>query len=89
MNDNFIRFSSFVNKNFKDITSEDIISFLNTLRKSETEDSNHKWIGTYNLLVIMLGTFFKWFYYPKTEPIESPKPQVLDNIKQLKRKEMY
>lgn len=87
MNDNLNRFSRFVNKNFKDITREDIISFLNTLGKSETDDPMHKWIGTYNLFVITLGTFFKWFYYPKTEPKERPKPQVLDNIKQLKRKE--
>jgi integrase len=87
MIDNLNRFSRIVNKNFMDVIRDDIVSFLNRLRKSETEDPYHKWIGTYNLFVVTLGTFFKWFYYPKSEPKERPKPQVLDNIKQLKRKE--
>lgn len=86
-NDNLNRFSRFVSKNFKDMTREDIVLFLNKLRKNESEDPNYKWIGTYNLFVITLGSFFKWFYYPKTEQKERPKPELLDNIKQLKRKE--
>jgi integrase/recombinase XerD len=75
------------NKNFKDITREDIVFFLNSLRKSETEDPTHKWIGTYNLYLIITSTFFKWLYYPTTEPKERPKPDVLQNLKRLKRKE--
>jgi len=34
-----------------------------------------------------VGTFFKWLYYPNTAPKERPKPDVLLNIKHLKRKE--
>ena len=34
-----------------------------------------------------IDTFFKWLYYPKTEPKERPKPDILLNIKRLKRKE--
>jgi integrase len=75
------------NKKFKDITREDIISFLSSLRKSENEDSNHKWIGTYNLYLVIIITFFKWFYNPKMEPNERPRPEILQNLKRLKRKE--
>ena len=47
----------------------------------------HKWIETYNLYLMTVGTFFKWLYYPNTAPKERPKPDVLLNIKHLKRKE--
>lgn len=87
MIDNLNRFSKCAKKEFKDITRDDIISFLNSLRKSETDDPNHKWIGTYNLYLITISTFFKWFYHPKTEPKQRPKPDVIQNLKQLKRKE--
>ena len=43
--------------------------------------------GTYNLYLMTIDTFFKWLYYPKTEPKERPKPDILLNIKRLKRKE--
>jgi hypothetical protein len=46
---------------------EDLVSYLNSLRKSEAEDPNHRWIGTYNTYLIILITFFKWLYYPKMD----------------------
>lgn len=46
MNNTFNRLSRHANKNFRDVTRDDIISFLNTLRKSETDDPIHKCIGT-------------------------------------------
>jgi site-specific recombinase XerD len=79
--DNLNRFSMYLNKNFKDVTRDDILSFLNSVRKSETQDPTHKWIGTYNLYLMTIGTFFKWLYYPKTGPKERPKPEILLNIK--------
>jgi integrase len=57
------------------------------VRKSETQDFMHKWIGTYNLYLMTISTFFKWFYYPDLSPKERPKPEVLLNVKQLKRRE--
>ena len=87
MIDNLNRFSRSLKKDFRDVERGDIISFLNSLRKTETEDPNHKWIGTYNLYLITISTFFKWFYHPKTEPKQTPKPDVIQNLKQLKRKE--
>ena len=68
------RFSDYVNKNFKDVTRDDIISFLEGLRKTETKDPMHKWIGTYNLFRIHLLRFFKWLYSPDLEPGERSKP---------------
>ena len=71
-------------KPFKAITRNDIISFLDRYRKSEAADPLHKWIGTYNLFKIYLLRFFKWLYYPDIEPDNRPKPDVIDNIPQLK-----
>jgi site-specific recombinase XerD len=87
MTDNLNRFSKYLKKDFKDITRDDLISFLNSLRKTEIQDSNHQWIGTYNLYLVTISTFFKWFFYPKIEPKQRPKPGVVQNLKQLKRKE--
>jgi integrase/recombinase XerD len=79
--------SNHAEKNFKDVSREDIVSFLNSVRKSETDDPNHKWIGTYNLYLVIITTFFKWFYYQKLEPKERPRPEILLNLRRLKRKE--
>ena len=75
-------------KDFKDLTREDILSFLDSFRKSEPADPLHKWIGTYNLYRIYLQRFFKWLYSADIEPIKQLKPSVVDNISKLKRKEV-
>jgi hypothetical protein len=63
--DRLYRLSKFhKNKSFREMTIEDIFSFLDTLRRTETEDPMHKWIGTYNLSVIKMIAFFKWLYEP-------------------------
>ena len=74
-------------KPFKDLTRVNNIAFLETHRKTETQDPLHKWIGTYNLYRIHLLRFFKWLYYPGIEPSKRVKPAVIENIAQLKRKE--
>ncbi|HKQ20791.1 MAG TPA: phage integrase N-terminal SAM-like domain-containing protein, partial [Nitrososphaeraceae archaeon] len=81
------RFSRNVEKNFEDVRRDDIISFLNKLRKIESEDPNHKWIGTYNHSLVLISAFFKWFYYPNMEHRQRPNPDILLGIKQFKRKE--
>ena len=75
------------NKPFGDINRGDILAFLDGLRKSEDNDPLHKWIGTYNLYRITLLRFFKWLYYPDVEPDKRPRPNIIENIQQLKRKE--
>jgi|SRR5215208_2553068 len=73
-------------KSFNQIGREDVLSFLDILRKPESSDPLHKWVGTY-LHRIQLIRFFKWLYYPDIEPGKRPKPSVVENIPQLKRKE--
>lgn len=55
------------NKSFKDMTRDDILSYLDSFRKPEATDPLHKWIGTYNLYRIHLQRFFKWLYSPDIE----------------------
>lgn len=82
------RFSKYNdNKPFGDLTRSDVIAFLDTYRKTETQDPMHKWIGTYNLFRVYLLRFFKWLYYPDIEPGKRPKPSVVENLPNLRRKE--
>jgi integrase len=74
-------------KSFKSITREDVLKFLDSFRKPESVDSLHKWIGTYNTYRIHLMRFFKWLYSPDIEQDKRPKPSVIENIPQLRRKE--
>jgi integrase len=76
------------NKNFRNMTRDDILSYLGSFRKHEELDPLHKWIGTYNLYRIHVQRFFKWLYYPEIEHKKRPKPPVVDNISKLKRKEV-
>ena len=82
------RFSKYNdNKPYRDLTRDNIITFLETFRKTETQDPLHKWIGTYNIFRIHLLRFFKWLYSPDIEPDKRSKPSVIENIPKLKRKE--
>jgi hypothetical protein len=81
------RFSKYHdNKPFRDLTRNDIIAFLDTHRKTETQDPLHKWIGTYNLFHGYLLRFFKWLYYPDIEPRKRPRPYVIENLPQLRER---
>jgi integrase len=74
-------------KPFADMKREDIISYLNSLKKPDEVDPLHKWIGTYNSRLRNLIRFFKWLYNPIMEPRGRPKPKILYNVAQLRRKE--
>jgi integrase/recombinase XerD len=83
-------FSMFFNfkKPFREVTRENVLSFLDSFRKPEASDPLHKWIGTYNTYRIHLMRFFRWLYYPNIYPSKNrPKPPAIENIPQLKRKE--
>jgi hypothetical protein len=44
------KLSTFANfKDWKAYSRDDILTFLDTLRKPDASDNLHKWIGTYNL----------------------------------------
>jgi integrase/recombinase XerD len=81
-------FSKFLkNKHFKDITREDILSYFDSLRKSESSDPLHKWVGTYNIRKQQLLKFFKWLYYPNEKPENRKIPDTMQDIHTLRRKE--
>jgi len=75
------------NKPFNVVTKADILAFLNSFRRDETTDQMHRWIGTYSTYRIHLLRFFKWLYFPDIEPAKRPKPESIQNIPELRRKE--
>ena len=79
------RFSD--HKPFKDITEEDILLYLDSLRKPEASDPLHKWIGTYNEKRQRLVKFFRWLYSPDKLPSDRPTPEFMKRIPALKRRE--
>jgi integrase len=83
------RISKFFNnrKLYKEFTREDVLQYLDSLRKLEASDPLHKWIGTYNIYRTLFIRFFKWLYYPDIEQKKRPKPSVIENIPLLKRRE--
>jgi integrase/recombinase XerD len=82
------KLSRFVDfKNWKAITRQDILAFLDSYRKTDASDPLHKWIGTYNLYIMIITPFFKWLYYPELERKARPKPACVANIPTLRRKE--
>jgi integrase/recombinase XerD len=83
------RISKFFNnsKSYKELVRDDILQFLDSFRKPEASDPLHKWIGTYNIYRTLFIRFFKWLYYSNIEQKKRPKPEVIENISLLKRKE--
>jgi hypothetical protein len=65
--DVLIKLYKYSHKNFKNLTRDDVLSFLDSFRKLEDVDPLHKWIGTYNLYRTHLQRFFKWLYSPELE----------------------
>lgn len=70
------------------MTKQDILDYLNSLRKSTIDDSTQRWIGSYNGRQMILSKFFRWLYNPE-EPDQRNRlsPQCMKGIKQLPRKE--
>jgi integrase len=75
------------NKLFAHMGREEVLSYLDSLRRSEATDPLHKWIGTYNLKRTILLRFFKCLYQPGEEPKNRKSPTVMENIPMLKRRE--
>jgi hypothetical protein len=78
------------------MTRGDILCYLDKCRKPESEDPLHKWVGSYNIKLVILSRFFKWLYYPN---VDNPKvrnelstlerkPDCIMGISRLKRKEI-
>ncbi len=76
-----------VNKPFKEMTRNDLLLYLDTLRKPVSLDRRHKWVSTYNHRLIAFLRFFKWLYSPYIDPSNRQKPPVITNIPTIQRKE--
>jgi hypothetical protein len=81
-------FSRFSKKPFKSITKKDVSLFLDSILKPEDVDPLHKSIGTHNYYLVILTRFFKWLYNPNMSAKTRPKPAVVENIVNLKRREV-
>ncbi len=83
----FNRYSSY--KDFTKITKNDILDYLNSLKRSESDDPTHKWINTYNTRQAILSKFFRWLYN-QDEPDHKKRetPVCMNGIKQLIKKEI-
>jgi hypothetical protein len=80
--------SSFLNhKSFRDMKLNDILIYLDSLRKDDASDPLHKWIGSYNVKRQRLITFFRWFYNTNKSPSARQTPEFMKQISILKRKE--
>jgi integrase/recombinase XerD len=85
-----------IEKKFIDMTRDDVLSYLHKCRKPENDDPLHKWIGTYNIRLVISCRFFKWLHYPNVEDPKKrselsaleKKPDCIIGIKQLRRKEI-
>jgi integrase len=75
-------------KIFMNITRQDIIDFLDNLRKPEQVDPLHKSFGTREAYRIVFNRFFRWLYAPDIPQKQRPKPAVMQNIPKIKRKEV-
>jgi hypothetical protein len=54
-------------KDFNAITKDDILNYLNSLRKTTEEDPTNKSIGNRNNKKRVLLKYFKWLYNPDVD----------------------
>jgi hypothetical protein len=74
------------NKPFHQMTKQDVVSYLDSLRKSLSDDPNRRWIGSYNSRQMILNKFFRWLYNPD-EPDQKKRitPPCMIGIRKLSR----
>ena len=77
------------NKSFKEMTKQDILEYLNNLRKSTSEDPANRWIGTYNGRQMILLKFFKWLYYPDEDYGKRLTPNCMQGVKSPKERKNF
>lgn len=72
-----------MNKPFGDMTLDDLLGYLEILKKPESLDPDQSWRG---LFLVIITRFFKWLYYPDTPPDERPKPDIVAGLKKARPK---
>ena len=75
-------------KPFESMTKQDVLIYMNGLRKPLDKDPQQRWVGTYNGRRLVIVTFFKWLYN-KDEPDHRKRisPPCIQGIRQLPRQE--
>ncbi len=81
--------SSFHNhKSYRSMIKQDILNYLNGLRKPESIDPTHRWIGSYNIRQMIFLKFFRWLYNSDESDVRKRvTPPCMQGIKVLTRKE--
>jgi hypothetical protein len=75
-------------KQFSQLTKQDILSYLDSLRQSFSQDPNQKWIGSYNSRQMIFNKFFRWLYNPdESDSKRRITPVCMRGIKKLPRQE--
>jgi len=81
-------------KSFIDMTKQDILNHLNSLRNSnsnysrDNDTTSTKWIGTYNYRQMVFLKFFRWLYNQnESDPRKRITPDCMKGIKKLPRKD--
>ena len=75
-------------KCYSEMTKIDILQYLNSLRKSTSDDPTHRSVGTYNGRQMVFMKFFRWLYNPD-EPDHRKRvtPPCMMGVKGLPRRE--
>jgi integrase len=75
-------------KAFEQMTKQDILSYLNSLRKPQEEDPQQKWIGSYNNRLRVYIKFFKWLYNKdESDHRKRISPPCIQGLRQLPRQD--
>jgi len=75
-------------KEFKDITREDVLEFLDKRKKSPETDPEKKWVRTWNDYLARLVGFYRWLYNHEItrERQDWKTPEPLCSIKKKKNR---
>jgi integrase len=73
---------------FYKMTKQNILSYLDSLRRPLSEDPTQKWIGSYNSRQMILNKFFRWLYNSDVpDPKRRITPVCMRGVKKLPRQE--
>ena len=77
-------------KSFRQMNKQDILDYLNNLRKPVSEDPTHKWIGSYNGRQMIFNKFFRWLYNPdEPDPAKRTTPPCMVGVLPRQEKSPY
>ena len=54
--------NSHKHKDLDKMDRNDIVTFLDSYRKSESVDPLHRWVATYNIRLMVIYKFFRWLH---------------------------